>query len=184
MATEELLKSLIDANGRLRTETAGSDRSTKYQFIFHQHLYLNNASRFADLKAAALAGVSGTLLGLLVREYAALSGNTLSLLSFALGSGILFTGIVLALLVVYPRRRARHQKSFMYWEGVRAHQEDEFVQALMRTNTTQLLEHLMRHNYVLAGIVAKKYSTLNQAFLVSVLGYLFLALAFLSSHWF
>ena len=51
----------------------------------------------------------------------------------------------------------------------------------MQISNADLLVHLTQHNYLLSGIVSKKYSTLNQAFLISVVGYVFLAVAFVVS---
>ena len=176
MQMQDLLQSVVDEDGRLRIEMASSDRSAKFNFVYHQHLYLNNSNRFADLKAAALAGVNGTLLGLLIREM--VLNHPLTALTFTLGAALLFAGMALALTVAFPRRVRRRDKGLLYWEGVRAYQEQEYVDELVRMSHEELLEKMLRHNHLLSGIVSRKYSLLNKAFVVSISGYLLLLFAF------
>lgn len=181
MDVSQQLQAMIDQDGRLKVEVASADRTAKFGFVYHQHTYLNNAARFADLKSGALAGVNGTLLGLMFRQLSLTYYP--SMLLFFVGAATLFVSLAMALWVVYPRRERRRQKGLLYWEGVCAYDEVEYAMEMMQISRQQLLERLLRHNHVLSGILSRKYRMLNRAFKVSMLGYALLGVAFMLNAW-
>ncbi|WP_409526343.1 Pycsar system effector family protein [Nitrincola sp. MINF-07-Sa-05] len=174
---ESLLNTLINSEGRLQVEVGNTHISTKMQFAYNQLQYLSNSTRFADIKAAALAGVIGTLIGILVNEVS--SGRFAVNVLLILAGGLLVVGLVMALDVVFPRRVARQQKGILYWEAVQCHSAEEYLELMVSMPRSELLEKILHHNYLLSGIVTSKYRMLHRAFMTSAAGLVCLLLAYI-----
>lgn len=159
-------------------------------FLWEVHRYTNEYIRFADTKAAFIAGASMALIGALVASSSLDSSFeiTPSLWSkvqwlAALGLVLLVAALILSIFAIRPRLRKHSTAGFIYWGSIAGHgsatQYTEQVRALSaRGRALAVSDHL----FILATIAERKYAYVDRAMILGVIGGVFAGLALLVQH--
>jgi hypothetical protein len=150
----------------------------KESFLWDVHKYTNEYIRFADTKAAFMAGVDAALIGTAVSSslYDSCLRQTPCHWSAAvwLGiSGIIPLGLSIAFCVstIVPRLWHNVIHGFIYWDSVLAHgSPKQFIQAYDALSPESMTHELANHVYVLASIAKKKYGFVRRAVWSGVVG--------------
>lgn len=148
----------------------------KGEFVKHHHDYLNNYIKFADAKALGVITINGLVMKMV---YGYLTNNMNDTKSFILLSGfvLLIIGIVLSVLVVFPRTTNKRVSGLIFWENVNCFEKSEYIDQINSISEQKLFNKMVEQNYYLAKTVTRKYSILRKAFLFSLLGYILLIVA-------
>lgn len=175
--------------------------SDNSQFAWQVHGYLNEYIKFADTKAALLAGLAGPLtIGIFSFNNWILAVDFKSLFSV---TSALFFGFAFccAFMSVWPNlftsnlKRAKKgmpkiesleqsepDKGFIYWENIFAHSNaNTFARELVQLSGDDQLQHVGKHCYELAKINRRKFKLVLYASRLFAAGLLSLAV-FVSIH--
>jgi hypothetical protein len=150
--------------------TSTSGESTD-QFLWEVHKYTNEYIRFADTKAAFIAGTSTALIGYLVSSSifdsclrkTPCAWSKLQYLGFA-GLLLLTATFVLSVVAIRPRLWNKTSVGFIFWDSVAGHGSHQPFSHAVReltaqARTTALSEHL----FVLATVAKRKYTYVSWA---------------------
>jgi hypothetical protein len=157
------------AGGEIAQATSAAPPSLPWDggmtFLLTVHGRVNDDSRFADSKAAAVI-VLGT--GLIASLYGAKlhmgviskpfsQWGLLEPLSAA-AYCLLGVGVFLAAWAIKPRLDKAHEKGFVFWASIRGFADaEEFWQAFRSNNLKDLIQHVAQSTYTLAGVCKTKY---------------------------
>lgn len=161
------------------------------EFVWKVHPYTNEYIRFADTKGAAVIAWSAALIGMLFSlkahqrfmqgmvfsgiDWGATALGAASVLAFLL----LAAAVVAAFGCVKPRLWSTdgsksHEKGYIYWEQIRAHNNAAaFKAGLAQQTAEQLTAHCADHVYVLAGIAKRKYWWVHWSVRLTIFGSFF-----------
>ena|SRR5690348_11304388 len=133
-------------------------QESQYQFACQVHHYLQEFIRSADQKASFLLAAASVLLALVGPLKTHGVGVCLQS-SVAVLAGL---SVVLCLAVVWPRQR-RHRHGLIFWKGILAQSEDEYLTAVADLDGAAATKQILMHCYALARILEKKYDLLPWA---------------------
>ncbi|MEH6934262.1 Pycsar system effector family protein [Bacillus sp. JJ783] len=157
---------------QLKVEVHQTKRSSKTNFSYQMHTYLNNSIRFSDVKAAGISGVNVTIFRLFFDPSTIqMSWGFLTLGASLIG---LLVGIVFAILSIMPRFMEKKENGLIYWGSVADMTREDYIEAIKGAEGDHLLEELLSQNYTLSLIAKKKFAMTKYAFLFSLVGYIFL----------
>jgi hypothetical protein len=159
-------------------EASEVNKDGKESFLWDVHKYTNEYIRFADTKAAFIAGVDAALVGTAVSSslYDSCLRQTPCHWPAAVwlgNAGIIPLGISIAFCVsaIIPRLWHNVVHGFIYWDSVLAHgSPKQFIQAYDALLPESLTHELANHVYVLASIAKKKYGLVRKAVWSGVVG--------------
>jgi hypothetical protein len=167
----------------------GSEESTAH-FLWEVHRYTNEYIRFADTKAAFIAGVSTALIGSLVSSTLL---DTVLLTSPSLWSKLQWTAIVALILlaaslafcisVIKPRLWNNRSVGFIYWGSVIGHGTTrDFTKAVHALSVRERSVSISDHLFVLAAIADRKYRYADRAVIAAVAGGTLTGIALFLQH--
>ena len=148
------------------------------KFLWEVHRYTNEYIRFADTKAAFIAGVSTALIGGLV-------GSSLFDSCFrtklCLWTGIQWAGVFglfslvaslgLSVAAIRPRLWNNASVGFIFWGSIKGHRTARnFTHAVQGLSTLERTAAISDHLFVLAGIADRKYAYVDRALFAGVIG--------------
>lgn len=172
----------VTENGKLKVEIHQKEKTTRTNFTYQQHAYLNNSLRFADTKAGALIAANG-LIAKFITDMADNSTYFVGLL-LKIGLFVIVIGIFYALFVVFPRSVQSNEKGIVYWEHIKNFGEENYVNTVANGDINNLLKKSIENNFSQAIIVTNKFKKLSQAFKVSITGYTFVFIALIINLFF
>lgn len=158
-------------------------------FLWDVHKYTNEYIRFADTKAAFIAGVDAALIGTAV---SLLFDSCMHLAPYH-WSPIIWMGIVGIVLLsvsigfcvstIVPRLGHNVVKGFIYWDSVLAHgSAKQFILAYDATTPDSRRHEIANHIYVLASIAKRKYGFVRLAVQFGAVGCVLTAAAVWLQH--
>ena len=113
-----------------QTGVTAMDESTKQDFLWHVHGYINDYIRFGDTKAAFAGTVASGLLAALYGSQFRIQILQVPYREWPVASWLavaaaVFLGFssVLALWTVRPRLRSSQSKGFIFWGSIAAHRK-------------------------------------------------------------
>jgi hypothetical protein len=156
----------------MECETDNSD------FLWEVHRYTNEYIRFADTKAAFIAGVSTALIGSLVGSslFDSCFRTTLCLWSKlqilgAVGLILLATSLALSIAAIRPRLWNNTSVGFIFWGSIIGHgSARHFAQALHGLSAKERSIAISDHLFVLAFIANRKFAYVDRALYAGVIG--------------
>jgi hypothetical protein len=167
-----------------------SEHQEKVGFLWDVHRYTNEYIRFADTKAAFIAGVDAALIGTAISS--SLFDSCLHRppchWSVALWLGIggiipLSISIAFCVLTIIPRLWHNATHGFIYWDSVIAHgSPKKFGDAFTALSSDGMTSELTNHIYVLGTIAKKKYGFVRKAIWSSVVGCVLTGMAVWLQH--
>ena len=162
----------------------------KTSFLWDVHRYTNEYIRFADTKAAFVAGVDAALIGTAVSAslFDSCLRQTPCHWSVALWFGIagvipLCLSIAFGVAAIVPRLWHNATHGFIYWDSVVAHGSPKnFGHAFAALPSDGMTSELTNHIFVLGAIAKKKYGFVRMAVRSSVVGCVLTGTAILLQH--
>jgi hypothetical protein len=159
-------------------EEAGEFGSDVDEFLWEVHNYTNEYIRFADTKAAFIAGASSALIGSLVASSLFDSCFRITLCQWSktqwIGfAGLLFLAFSLALSVTATRPRLWNNArvGFIYWGSIVGHKTaGSFTRAFHDLSVRERSAALSNHLFVLARIAERKYAFVDRALYSGIAG--------------
>jgi len=144
---------------------------SQYQFACRVHDYLKEFIRSADQKASFLLAASSVLLAFVgsMKTHGVGVCLRVSAAVFAIMS------VALCSAVVWPRQR-RYSHGLIFWKGILAQSEDQYLAAVASLDGA-VTKEILRHCYALARILNTKYDLLHWAVAPFILAGLFAATA-------
>jgi hypothetical protein len=147
-------------------------------FLWEVHRYTNEYIRFADTKAAFIAGTSAALIGSLVAS--SLFDATFRSTP-CLWSGLQWTGLVSLLLLVVslglsiaairPRLWNKTSVGYIFWGSIAGHKSMlQFTRAVHELSLLGMTNAVSDHLFVLSSIAKRKYAYVDWALSVGVAG--------------
>jgi hypothetical protein len=147
-------------------------------FLWEVHRYTNEYIRFADTKAAFIAGASTALVGSLVASslFDSCFRTTpfqWSKLQWAGVAGLLLLAASLALSIAAIRPRLWNKTSvgFIFWGSITGHRSaQEFAREVRGLSARDRAAAISDHLFMLASIAKRKYAFVDRALLIGVAG--------------
>ncbi|WJN47512.1 DUF5706 domain-containing protein (plasmid) [Priestia aryabhattai] len=170
-----LSKVILD--DRLKVEMKQTEGNLRNNFTNQQNVHLNNSIRFADTKAGVLSGANGLILTYVSDQLS--DATSFSKIFLILGLVCLIVSILHSLWVVFPRFQNSKDKGLVYWEHVTNYSEDEYANAIIHGDTSELLRNSVENNYTQAIILTKKFKKLETGFIFCIGGYLLIMVGLL-----
>lgn len=170
-----LNKVILD--NRLKVEMKQTEGNLRNTFTNQQNVHLNNSIRFADTKAGVLSGANGLILTYVSDQLS--NATSFSKLFLILGLVCLIVSILHSLWVVFPRFQNSKDKGLVYWEHVTNYSKDEYANAIIHGDTSELLRNSVENNYTQAIILTKKFKKLETGFIFCIGGYLLIMVGLL-----
>ena len=172
---EEMLHNVVE-DGKVKIELHHRERFAKSTFINNLNNHLNNSLRFADTKAGALVAANGLIAKFLVDLN--LKGSAIGSILFKCGLIAILFGIFFSIFVVLPRTKNSKKKDIIYWDNIANMEMQEYTETVSSISNDKLFEKQIENNYFQAVILKVKFRRLRTAFLVSMAGYLSIAIAY------
>lgn len=151
-------------------------RDERYEFHRHVMTQLQDAIRLADAKVSLLLVILGAALPVMVEKWQdALelwrgglpAGWAVLLLTFA--SMVYAVSMGYAIAVFTPRLPSTLTRGLIFFLDIRGHASvDEYLAAARAAGPEELLESLLRQNWVLSAIAARKFRYTAYAITASV----------------
>ena len=140
-------------------------------FLWEVHKYTNEYIRFADTKAAFIAGVSSALIGSLVASSLFDSCFKTSLCQWtklrwagAIGVLLLATSLGLCLAAIRPRLWNNTSVGFIFWGSITGHgSARRFTHAVHGLSEHERSSAISDHLFMLATIASRKYAYVDRA---------------------
>lgn len=157
----------------------GHERDTgTSDFLWEVHRYTNEYIRFADTKAAFIAGASTALIGSLVASSLfdacfRTSPCLWSKLQWVGVLGVLFLGASLALSIaaIRPRLWNKTTVGFIFWGSISGHgTARHFTHAVQELPARARSYAISDHLFALAAIAKRKYAFVDYALSAGVIG--------------
>jgi hypothetical protein len=167
-----------------------SEHQEKVGFLWDVHRYTNEYIRFADTKAAFIAGVDAALIGTAISSslFDSCLHQSPCHWSVALWLGIagvipLCFSIAFSVSTIIPLRWHNVTHGFIYWNSVVAHGSPKnFGHAFVALSSDGMTSELTNHIYVLGTIAKKKYEFICMAAWLSVVGCVLTGIAVWLQH--
>ncbi len=168
----------------------GSNDDRQVGYLWEVHKYTNEYIRFADTKAAFIAGVDAALIGTAVSAslFDSCLRQTPCHWSVALWlgiAGVIPLGLSIAFCVsaITPRLWHNATHGFIYWDSVVAHGSPKnFGHAFAALSSDGMTSELTNHIYVLGSIAKEKYGFVRKAVWSGVVGSVFTGIAVWLQH--
>jgi len=169
---------------------ADSTSQSRIDFLWKVHSYTNDYIRFADSKAAIVAGAVSTLIGALIA-----SGIFDHLLTYSwrgrpspvyfgmISLGFLFSALMCAVASIRPRLTSDVPKGFIFWDSIVEHNNEKaYCGAFAKLTPEDLERNVSRHVYTLARICKRKYFWSSLSIVLGTIGGLIAGIILLSIH--
>jgi hypothetical protein len=171
-------------------ELQSSQHNDKESFLWDVHRYTNEYIRFADTKAAFVAGVDAALIGAAVSSslYDSCLHQPLCHWSAVIwvaivGITLLSVSIGFCVTTIIPRLGHNVVHGFIYWDSVLAHgSAKQFILAYDALGPETKRHEIANHIYVLASIAEKKYRFVRLAMQSGGVGWVLTAVAVWLQH--
>lgn len=155
----------------------GADAKTS-EFLWEVHRYTNEYIRFADTKAVFIAGASTALIGSLVASSIFDSCFRTPLCSWTklqwmgvVGLVLLAISLGLSIAAIRPRLWNKTSVGFIYWGSITGHgTAQHFAQEARVMSDRDKAVAIAYHLYMLATIAKRKYSYVDKALIIGLLG--------------
>lgn len=152
---------------------AGAD-----EFLWEVHKYTNEYIRFADTKAAFIAGASTALIGALVASSLFNSCLRLTPCNWsksqwvaAIGLALLSTSLTLSILAIKPRLWNRTTIGYISWDSITGHgNPQKFSLAFHGLSAIERSTAISDHLFILAKIAKRKYAYVAYALATGAIG--------------
>lgn len=148
------------------------------EFLWEVHRYTNEYIRFADTKAAFIAGVSTALIGSLVASSLFDSCFRTSLCQWSklqctglVGLLLLSASVTLSVAAIRPRLWNPTSVGFIFWGSISGHgTASRYSHAVERLTPQEKSAAISNHLFVLAGIANRKYAYVDYALFAGAAG--------------
>ena len=159
-------------------------------FLWEVHKYINEYIRFADTKAAYIAGVATALIGSLVASSLFDSLSRASLCQWSklqwmgfLGLILLALSLGLSIAAIRPRLWNNRSIGFIFWGSIVGHDTaHNFMRAAQGLTEEEMTKSISEHLFVLAAIAQRKYTYVDRALYAGLVGGVVAAVVLLYQH--
>jgi hypothetical protein len=173
------------------TEELGTECANGTEdFLWEVHKYTNEYIRFADTKAAFIAGVSTALIGSLVAS--SLFNSCLRTTPWswsklqwtaAVGLSLLAISVGCSIAVIRPRLWNKVSVGYIFWGSIAGHvTAPNFTRAVQKLNQTERSCAISDHLFVLASIAKRKYGYVDRGLYFGIGGGTLTAIVLFMRH--
>jgi hypothetical protein len=168
-----------NAQVNLMASLPAMDETSKQEFLWHTHQYLNEYARFGDTKATFAGAIAAALLGALygAKVHVPLVQAHYSEWSIAswlavAGGSLLIVSILLSTSTVLPRLRSTQSKGFVFWGGIASYGSLENLRTSFHAQSTHTLNDQMLHHVfdIATKVCVPKYRAVSLCIWALVLG--------------
>jgi hypothetical protein len=163
---------------RVENDLRPDPNESRSDFLWEVHKYTNEYIRFADTKAAFIAGISAALIGSLVASplFDSIFLSTPCLWSKLQWTGIaalllLAVSLVLSIAAIRPRLWNKTSVGYIFWGSIAGHGSMlQFTRAVHELSQLGMTNAISDHLFVLSSIAKRKYAYVDWALSVGVAG--------------
>ena len=160
------------------------------KFLWEVHKYTNDYIRFADTKAAFIAGVSTALIGSLVASSIFDSVTKMGFCEITKMQWAGFVGLValtaslgLSIAAIRPRLWNNTSVGYIFWGSVVGHKTaKQFTLAVNGLSKADRASAVSDHLFVLASIAKRKYSYVDHALIAGTVRAIFTGFVLFMQH--
>jgi hypothetical protein len=159
-------------------------------FLWEVHKYTNEYIRFADTKAAFVAGVSTALIGSLVESSLFDSAFCVAPCHWSklqwvgiLAIVLLALSIGLNIAAIRPRLWNNRTVGFIFWGSICGHETAHaFTHAVRGLTTDEMTKSLSEHLFILASIAKRKFEYVDRSIYAGVAGGVLASIVLFAKH--